>query len=429
MGATRSYAVALLTTCVVVVTGCAAPPIDHLEGTPAPEAESVPTAVPTRGPAPQLVINPQPAPQSGQVHVAGAGFAPGEIVSIEVADTGTLSLGDVTTASDGAFAPATLTLPDQLQSGPHTLQAVGQTSQRTSTGTLWIRAPQPWLVMDNYDVPQYGDLGLVAGGFEPMDSVQVSLAPTSGPSIDLARFTTDQAGNGAWLQVKLPRASAGTYSLVLHGQASSAELTREMHITPLKPVVELSPWAGPPGLPVQLNVRGFAPSEQVKISINGVPDNAPVVAQADDYGNLWGAGPVRIPQSAAVGSVTINLVGDDSGAIATADFKVLAPKPWLELTNWFGAPGAPVGFGGGGWIAGEKVSIRMGGATSPVVVEAVTDDGGWLKDTAVVYIPLDVSDNVIFVATGDQSHLVCAATFTVVFPFGLHPQPTTTPTG
>jgi hypothetical protein len=125
--------------------------------------------------------------------------------------------------------------------------------------------------------------------------------------------------------------------------------------------------------------------------------------------------------------VTLNLVGDDSGAVASADFKVLPPKPWLELTNWYGAPGAPVGFGGGGWIAGEKITIHMGSATNPPLEEVTADDGGWLKGAAQVYIPLDVMDNVIFVAQGQQSRLISAATFTVVFPFGLHPQPLPTP--
>jgi hypothetical protein len=412
---------ASLLACVVACTS--APPSQ-----PQPSAEQPAPAVeptPTRGPTAQLAINPQPAPQSGQVQISGTGFGPNEQVSISVAETenAMLPLGTATTQPDGAFPATALTLPDQLMSGSHALRAIGQTSARLSTGTLWIRAPQPWLVLDSYDVPQYGDLGLVAGGFQPMDQVQVSLAPPSGEAVQLTSFDTDQAGNGQWLQTKLPRTQAGTFNLVLRGVADTSELRREVHITPLKPVVELSPWAGPPGLPVQVNVRGFAPGERVQISA-GMSTASVVTANADEYGDLWGAGPVRIPQNAEAGAVTLNLKGDDSGATASAEFKVLPPKPWLELTNWFGAPGAPVGFGGGGWIAGERVTVHMGSATNAAIAETVTDDGGWLKGAAQIYIPLDVNDNVMFVAVGDQSHLICAATFTVVFPFGLHPQAT-----
>ena len=167
--------------------------------------------------------------------------------------------------TDGSFEANSLTLPDQLQSGAHPLQVVGQTSGRTGTAVLWIRAPQPWLVLDSYDIPQYGDMGLVAGGFEPMDQVTISLQPATGANVQLVTVTTDQAGNAQWTQLKLPALAAGTYAVVLKGAATGAELRREMHVTPLKPITELSPWAGPPGVPVKFNARGFAPNEQIRV--------------------------------------------------------------------------------------------------------------------------------------------------------------------
>jgi hypothetical protein len=374
-----------------------------------------------------LLVSPQPAPQSGQAQVTGKGFAAGESVIISVgktADAGAtqmLPLANPVATDDGAVNPM-VSLPDELQSGAHTIAAVGQTSGIRSTATLWIRAPQPWIVLDSYDVPQYGDLGLVAGGFEPMDEVQVSLEPAAGlngASAILVRLTTDQAGNALWTQVKLPRLAAGSYTMVLRGPANAAELRRDVHVTPLKPTIELSPWAGPAGVHVQVNARGFAPSERIQSSFGGAAD--PTELRADEYGNLWGAGPVRVPQTASTGGVSLNLVGQESGATASAEFKVLEPKPWLELTSWSGAPGAPVGFGGGGWIGGERVTIHIGSARNPSQADGVADDNGWLKGAGQVYIAKDVEDDVIFVATGEQSQLVAAATFKVVLPFGLRP--------
>jgi hypothetical protein len=415
-----------------VAVGCSAqsPQPAVIADTPTSVPQTTSVAVvqtPERAPAAVLAVNPQPAPQSGQVQINGKGFVAGESVSIAVGKTANgrsdmVGLANAVANGDGDVQPVAITLADDLQSGAHPLSAVGESSGRTATATLWIRAPQPWLVLDSYDVPQYGDVGLVAGGFEPMDQVQVSLEPATGArgtSVALVQLTTDQSGNAVWTQVKLPRLLAGSYTIVLHGQANAAELRRDVHVTPLKPTIELSPWAGPPGIPVQLNARGFGPSERIHASLSGAQD--PAVLQADEYGNLWGAGPVRIPQNAAVGTLALNLVGDDSGATSTAEFKVLEPKPWLELTSWSGAPGAPVGFGGGGWIGGEKVSIHMGSATNPIKSSGSADDNGWLKGAGLVYIPNDVEDDVIFVAVGEQSHLVSAATFKVVFPFGLHP--------
>ena len=202
-----------------------------------PEYDPAPTprlAVPARVPAALVAIDPQPAPQSGQVHISGKGFEAGESVTISVGKTTDasatmLTLANAVATGDGSFDPVTLTLADELQSGAHAIAAVGQTSGRRSTGTLWIRAPKPWLVLDNYDVPQYGDLGLVAGGFEPMDQVQVSLAPAAGangPSLKLVNLTADQAGNAVWTQVKLPRLAAGSYTMVLRSEATAAETTR-----------------------------------------------------------------------------------------------------------------------------------------------------------------------------------------------------------
>jgi hypothetical protein len=427
-------AIAILAFIAVGCATSAAQTVSVVAEAPTPETMPPQTSravEPTRIPAALLAIDPQPAPQSGQVHISGTGFEANESVEISVgktadAATAMLTVANATTTGDGSFQPVTLTLADELQSGAHAIAAVGQTSGRRSAATLWVRAPQPWLVLDTYDVPQYGDLGLVAGGFEPMDQVQVSLDPgANGSSVQLVNLTTDQAGNAVWTQLKLPKVAAGTYAMVLHGQANGAELRRDIHVTVLKPTVELSPWAGPPGVSVQINARGFGPSEQVHVSFGGMPD--PTTLTADEYGNLWGAGPVHIPQSAPAGALALNLVGADSGAKASPEFKVLDPKPWLELTAWSGAPGAPVGFGGGGWIAGERVSIHMGSATSPAQSTGAGDDGGWLKGAGQVYIPNDVGDDVIFVAVGEQSHLVAAATFKVVLPFGLRPTPTQAP--
>jgi hypothetical protein len=407
-----------------IAVGCATqakdPVVPVAEPTLQAQETAAPVASPIAAPIPvtpaHLTIAPQPAPQLGAVQISGDGFVAGETVVIS-ADN--LVLGSATTKADGSFDALSATLSDQLQSGSHPVNAAGQTSGRTASATLWIRAPQPWLVLDSYDVPQYGDLGFVAGGFEPMDQVTVSLQPPSGASVQLVVLSTDQAGNAPWTQMKLPQLASGTYSMVLTGQANGAELEREMHVTPLKPVTELSPWAGPPGVPVQFNARGFAPSEKIHAQLGGTDD--PAVIQADDYGNLWGAGPVHVPQTAPTGALQLTLVGADSGATSTATFKVLEPKPWLELTSWSGAPGAPVGFGGGGWIGGEKVDIHLGSANNPVQTVGTADDNGWLKTTTQVYIPNDVQDDVILVAVGEQSHLVAAATFKVVFPFGLHP--------
>jgi hypothetical protein len=122
----------------------------------------------------------------------------------------------------------------------------------------------------------------------------------------------------------------------------------------------------------------------------------------------------------------INLLGEESGARGSPEFKVLETKPWLELTSWWGAPGSPVGFGGGGWIANEHVSFHVGNAGGVVVGESQADDNGWLHPTGQVYVPNNATDDVTFVAVGQLSGNSASATFKVVFPFGLRPDVSTT---
>jgi hypothetical protein len=124
------------------------------------------------------------------------------------------------------------------------------------------------------------------------------------------------------------------------------------------------------------------------------------------------------------GSLPIRIVGQDSGAEVSVAFSVVSTKPWLQLTTYSGPPGSPVGFSGGGWAAGERVSIHQGSDSGPVVAEGTADESGWLQPgassaaTGTAANPGDdATQMVTFVAVGDQSHGSASATFTVVNPF------------
>jgi hypothetical protein len=405
----------LLCVLMCVLAGCQSTPTT----TPAPRPSSspappAPIVQPTPAP-PQLTLtlDPIPARQGGQVNVSGRGFAPGETVSISVIGT---PLGATIASDQGAFVNATVNLPELLDSGPHPIQAIGQSSQTRSVATLWIRARDPWLVLSTYALQPMADLGFILGGFEPQEAVRVTLDTAA-----LTEVPTDQAGNSEWAQVKLPLMPPGTYSLVLRGVASGLELHRDITLDPLQPTVDLSPWAGPPGMPVQLNARGFAPNERIHVAFGG-PGVDAAVLQADQDGNVWGGGPIRIPATALMGALPIVLTGEQSTARAEPKFSVLEVKPWLELTSWSGAPGVQVGFAGGGWTGGERVTFHVGTESAPVAAEAQADDYGWLHTSGLATVPRDAETDVTFVALGEASHATARATYKVIFPFDLHPR-------
>ncbi len=397
---------------------------------------------------PPLALDPVPVQQGGRLHVTGRGFLPGEPVAILASDkdpgSSPLQIGGGWATLWGTLEVVDLPLPEGLVSGAHTVEAVGQISGRRSAAILYIRANEPWLVLESVETRPYDHLGLVAGGFEPGERVLVSLEPrqeeaaeaesggqlsVTGPPeravpsepVDLVALPTDRAGNTQWSEVEMPLISYGPYTLVVRGETSGLETRRDVRLKSFSPVVELSPWAGPPGTKIESNARGFAPGERVRVYL-GEDSREAVTLMADQYGNFWGAGPIRVPYGTEPGPLAVTFMGEESGALVSLQFKVLEPRPWLELTVWWGPPGVPVGFTGGGWAAGERISFHIGSEMAPPVAFAQADDFGWLRYGGPAYIPGDADASVTFVAVGEQSHATASATFKVVYPFGLRPQ-------
>ncbi|MGH2460279.1 MAG: hypothetical protein ACRDIY_15590 [Chloroflexota bacterium] len=380
-----------------------------------------------------LSVSPGLAQQDGRVSFRAGGFAPGESVIFRVGTgaTGSADL-DLTSAQadvGGTVTTGPITLPDEVYSGTHPLVAVGQRSNRRATATLDVHAKAPWINLSTNGIKPLENFGLIVGGFQPGETIQVSLEPAprgpNGASQDptklskptaLVSLRADPVGNTTWSETRFPLLRPGAYTLVARGGSSSKRLTANVVVTAFTPNVQLSPWAGPPGTRIQLNVRGFAPHETVQIFL-GQDTTATLTTTTDQYGNFWGVGPLRVPYSVNDGSLAVRLVGTASGAEVAAAFRVLAPKPWLDLTAWSGPPGAPVGFSGGGWAADERVAIHLGSASGPVVDGARADDGGWLSAGGATGIPGDAQNAVTFVAVGEQSRATASATFKVVNPF------------
>lgn len=396
---------------------------------------------------PPLALDPVPVQQGGRLHLTGRGFLPGEPVAILASEkdpgSSPLEIGRGQATLWGTLDVMDLALPEGLVSGAHTVEAVGQISGRRSAATLYIRANEPWIVLENAETRPYEHLGLVAGGFLPGERVLVFLesrreeaetegggqASITGPPeqaapsepVDLVALPTDRAGNTRWTEVEMPLISYGPYALVARGESSGLESRRDVRLKPFSPVIELSPWAGPPGTKIESNARGFAPGEMVRVYL-GEDSREVATLAADQYGDFWGAGPIQVPYGTEPGPLTVTFVGEESGALVSLQFKVLEPRPWLELTVWWGPPGVPVGFSGGGWAAGERISFHIGSELAPPVAFAQADDFGWLRYGGPVYIPGDAEASVTFVAVGEQSHAKASATFKVVYPFGLRPQ-------
>ncbi len=382
-----------------------------------------------------LALKPDLVIQGGQVRVSGTGFFPDEPVQVSVLADGAGSVGgeirETRASLGGTVDSASIVLPDNVTSGEHHLAATGLVSGRRSLATVYVRARAPWLTIQSGDLKPRAPIGLIVGGFAESEPVKVSIRPAKKPQAsatpppdgphDLGTLSTDRVGNSTFSRYKIPYRTPGDFEVVAHGKISGQEVKQAITLSPYQPTFDLSPWSGPPGLRIQLNARGYAPGENVRIFVGNVTQASASVV-ADQYGNFWGAGKVPVPYDVMPGPLNVRAVGDDSGASTTRQFNVEHLKPWLELTTYAGAPSAPVQFSGGGWAAGEQVAFHIDSSRTPAVAYGQADGYGWLHYAGPVYVPKDALSKITFIAVGDRSHSVATATFTVVLPFGLRPE-------
>src|SRR5258707_9347758 len=124
---------------MAVGCGTSVPPTGALADTPVAQGtttsgnDPAPTTAavqPARVPAALVAIDPQPAPQSGQVRISGTGFDGGESITISVGKTNDaagamLILANAVTTGDGSFAPVAVALADALHAEAHAIRAGG----------------------------------------------------------------------------------------------------------------------------------------------------------------------------------------------------------------------------------------------------------------------------------------------------------------
>jgi hypothetical protein len=337
-------------------------------------------------------------------------------------------------------------LPDTLTSGHYDLEAVGQQSGKKAVTALPVQAKALWITPGTYAIKQRASLGFTLGGFAPDESVAIALEPAdhqpNGQSQDPTKLTkstklttvkTDDVGNARWTQVDVPTVVPGAYNLVATGTKSGQSLKINIVVEALTPVVQLSPWSGPPGSKVQVNARGFAPGDKVQVFLGEAKQPVATVS-ADQYGNFWGVGPLQVPYGSSPGPLQIRAVDQTAGSDVSATFNVQSTSPWLQLNLYSGPPGTPVSFSGGGWAADETVKIHLGDAGGPVVAVGQADDYGWLRPGSGASVPdsaqpsansqaspdsMDTAPSVTtstvtYTATGDHSRASATASFKAV---------------
>lgn len=384
------------------------------------QAES-PQPAPASEPSAALTLPSGATIQWEDFSFSAEGFEPGETVTLQVDHEGEAKeIGQATADGEGKVTDARIQLPSWLESGNRTVQAVGSSSGTSVSGTLHIRARDLWANLNAHNQPPAGKLGFIAGGFEPGDRIRAYItqgdATSVGSEQPLATVTADEVGNTSWTELQVPVLQPGKYNLLLKGETTEKPLSTAITIAPLQPQMELSPWSGLPGSSFDVNAKGFLPNEEVELLL-GTATSAASSYSADQYGGVWGAGPIDVPIDSKSGALAVGLRGRSSGATAVAEFNVVGANPWLELSSYSGFAGSPVTAGGGGFAAGERITLHMGNAGGPMVAEGTAGPDGAYRGLGPVSTPPDAEGQLTFVAVGESSGTQATATFKVVEPF------------
>lgn len=378
--------------------------------------------------AARLSLPEAPARQEGELVLSGAGFAAGEPVAIALSEGPSGPAREVarfTADSQGRLTDVEVALPEWVLSGAHIVEATGQRSGRVVADTLYVRAKDGFIELEDYAIQQSGTLGLVAGGFEAGEEVAVYLAPGQDrpaqlPAEPVATVKADPAGNTDWSEVRMPLLQPGRYALVVRGAVSEVEVMRVIEVQPLIPLFELNPWSGPPGTQVAINGRGYKPGEEVRVVFEGSNEPAATLI-ADEYGNVNSIDPIAVPPTIGAGDVSVVLEGAESGARTIQRFSVIGGRSantWGELSSYAGPPGSAVYFGGGGFANGEQVTVHVGDRSGLVVASGQAGIDGRLSRVGPATVPSDAGEEVTFSIVGESSGAEASVKYKVLRPLG-----------
>ncbi|MGH2346000.1 MAG: hypothetical protein ACRDG4_12290, partial [Chloroflexota bacterium] len=278
----------------------------------------------------------------GTVSVSGSGFIPGETITLQLrgGKIAALNLGVVAAGTTGSFAVSRLVVPSLVPAGTYKVVAFGQTSGRSADSSLAVQAPPPskpiLSILGGVPGPggsfllTPGGIAEIAGSnFAPGAHVTIRLA-TAKTTISLATLKVSGVGALGPAGVTLPaNVPAGAYAL--EAVAGGVKVTSlAVHVAALTPRLSISTNTLVPGATLGVRGFGFAPGEQVVLSLNGAAlVTHPSAVVADSHGNF--SATFIVPATVLNGANSIGAVGASSRAGAQA----AATAHLTVATRWY----------------------------------------------------------------------------------------------
>jgi hypothetical protein len=278
-----------------------------------------------QGFTPWVVLDSYSVAPYSAIGFTGQDFVPGEPIAVYLGQRGGQPLLRLATDGSGQFGVrSAFNLPD-LPHGDQQLVFVGQQSGVEIVARFVVLPFSPSLELSNYAGRPGTPIAFVGSGWARNETLHASIGEGDA---QVATFQADPSGafNSAG-GFRLPIGTiAGGVPMTVKGDTSQAEVTLWYQALELKPSAELTAYQGPPGTVVAFTGRSFAAGERVTVHLQerGGPELASAVATDDGTIERISSYPI---QGNWGDDIHFVLVGGDSHAEGTTDFKIANPDP------------------------------------------------------------------------------------------------------
>ncbi len=353
------------------------------------------------------------AKQDSNLALVAGGFEPSENVSVffEQSPQNILASAVADPAGNTPWIQFSLR---GLGSGQYNIIIIGDQSQIKLSEPIVISPRSPWVRLHVYTIGPGGSIGFDGHDFGPNEQIKAFLDEPVGKPI--AEVTADEAGNFTVDNAYQAKPNdVGQHRIIIVGDLTTENTISSFDVVPFTPAFQMTTYSGPPGTETSFNGYGFAPGETVRVYMEGREQPVATI-QVDSDGSFQNAGQFMVPRNVNGGNLGITLIGESSGARLTQAFSVVRVQPFLGLSAYAGQPGTMVRFRGLGFSAGEQVAIHLGNREGPTIGTVTADAEGRFENAAPFAIPADATQDVAFVAVGEDSGVEGAVRFQVILP-------------
>ena len=272
---------------------------------------------------PWVVLDNYSPPPYYHMGFRGEDFIPGEPVQVFLGQRGNEPVSQLVVDGNGQFNMQNALQLPELPKGDNRLIFVGLQSGSEITANFVQLPFGPSLELSVYAGRPGTPVAFVGSGWAHGETLHAYVGEGRQT---VATFQADAQGaftGAGTFRLPIGSGPAGI-PLTVAGQTSQAEVTLWFQALDLEPSAELSAYHGPPGTVVSFTGRGFAGAEVVHVHLKD--EDGPELASAttDDNGSVENISSYPVDGSWG-DDIPFVLIGAQSGAKATTDFKIATP--------------------------------------------------------------------------------------------------------